>query len=62
MTVVGKLADFEALRDGGTVSAAREAQQTGSPWEPLRYRVFRMLWIAALVSSIGSSRRSPTGY
>ena len=54
MSVVGKLEDHEALHDGGIVRGARDAEPTGSPWEPLRFRVFRMLWIAALVSSIGS--------
>jgi hypothetical protein len=56
MSAVGKLERREALRDGGTttVSGARDAGPTGSPWEPLRFRVFRMLWLAALVSNIGS--------
>ncbi|MGO8754111.1 MAG: MFS transporter [Gallionellaceae bacterium] len=25
-----------------------------SPWAPLHHRVFRMLWIASIVSNIGS--------
>jgi MFS family permease len=28
--------------------------QTVSPWQPLRQRVFRMLWIATVVSNVGS--------
>ncbi|MDD5328650.1 MAG: MFS transporter [Sulfuricella sp.] len=29
-------------------------QTAASPWTPLRHRVFRMLWIASIVSNIGS--------
>jgi MFS family permease len=36
----------EALKEAGGA--------TGSPWQPLRQRVFRMLWIATVVSNIGS--------
>ncbi|QUY46568.1 MFS transporter [Serratia plymuthica] len=36
----------EALKEVPAVSA--------SPWQPLRQRVFRMLWIATVVSNIGS--------
>lgn len=36
----------EALKEAGGA--------TGSPWQPLRQRVFRTLWIATVVSNIGS--------
>ncbi|SQI42760.1 enterobactin exporter EntS [Serratia plymuthica] len=36
----------EALKEVPTANA--------SPWQPLRQRVFRMLWIATVVSNIGS--------
>lgn len=36
----------EALKEVPAVNA--------SPWQPLRQRVFRMLWIATVVSNIGS--------
>ncbi|WP_411755248.1 MFS transporter [Serratia sp. (in: enterobacteria)] len=38
-----------------TAEALKEATTTsGSPWQPLSQRVFRMLWIATVVSNIGS--------
>jgi MFS family permease len=59
MSVAGDVDRREVVRDRGTTTvsagtSAAGAAPSGSPWEPLRFRVFRMLWIAALVSSIGS--------
>jgi MFS family permease len=39
----------------GTVMTAEILKDSSaSPWTPLRHRVFRMLWIASVVSNIGS--------
>lgn len=37
-----------------TVSPTSAGEPSGSAWQPLRQRVFRMLWIATVVSNIGS--------
>ncbi|SCC09530.1 Predicted arabinose efflux permease, MFS family [Kosakonia oryzendophytica] len=37
-----------------TVSPPSAGEPSGSAWQPLRQRVFRMLWIATVVSNIGS--------
>lgn len=38
-----------------TAEALKEVPAANaSPWQPLRQRVFRMLWIATVVSNIGS--------
>jgi MFS family permease len=59
MSVASKADGRQVVRSGGTTTVNRgasspDAEPNGSPWEPLRFRVFRMLWIAALVSNIGS--------
>jgi MFS family permease len=37
------------------------AAETGSAWSPLRHRVFRALWLAALVSNIGTWMQNVAG-
>ncbi|WP_039058421.1 MFS transporter [Enterobacter sp. Bisph1] len=37
-----------------TVSPVDEPAATASAWQPLRQRVFRMLWLATVVSNVGS--------
>ena len=50
-------ADASPVATSGSAGAGgpgAPAGQSGSAWEPFRIRIFRMLWIAALVSNIGS--------
>ena len=37
-----------------TMSAEASPSQTASVWSPLRHSVFRALWIASIVSNVGS--------
>ena len=43
-----------AVATSGPAGTGAPPRQGGSAWEPFRIRIFRMLWIAALVSNIGS--------
>jgi MFS family permease len=40
--------------DPASSGAIETTQATASPWSPLRQRTFRMLWIATVMSNIGS--------
>src|SRR3954469_6479791 len=42
-------------------AAAPSAAASSSAWSPLRHSVFRALWIAALVSNIGTWMQSVSG-
>ncbi|MDU6409399.1 MAG: MFS transporter [Yersiniaceae bacterium] len=46
--------DIQAVPHDADVVAAAPAPAAASPWQPLRQPVFRMLWIATVVSNIGS--------
>ena len=46
--------DIQAVPHDADVVTAAPAAAAASPWQPLRQPVFRMLWIATVVSNIGS--------
>lgn len=46
--------DIQSVPHDADVVTAAPAAAAASPWQPLRQPVFRMLWIATVVSNIGS--------
>ncbi len=48
------MAQVNDIHDVSTQAAAPASSASGSSWQPLRQPVFRMLWIATVVSNIGS--------